>query len=316
MEDTVALDSSKQKEFVKGIKKLLKKKDKNDKENENKEKTKGGKVVKKKPKRGLVYLSHIPHGFYEHQMTEYFKQFGVVTNVRVIRSKRTGNSKGFAFVEFKDPTVAEIVAETMNNYLMGKRLLKAEIIPPEKQRKALRKHWNNSNNPGQEARLKMKKLQNAHKTEEEELKIARKLLAGVNKTKKKLSELGINYDFFTPVDMPEILKSNVQGTETVENKQPLKTKKEDAKNKKIKLEEKVSIKNVAVVKKKAKTDDKKTIKSVESVQMKKENSIKPKSEVKEQKVKQKLISDVKETKKNFVKVNKKPQGLTVKRKNK
>lgn len=57
-------------------------------------------------------------------MTQYFKQFGVVTNARVIRSKRTGNSKGFAFVEFKEPAVAEIVAETMNNYLMGKRLIK------------------------------------------------------------------------------------------------------------------------------------------------------------------------------------------------
>lgn len=57
-------------------------------------------------------------------MTQYFKQFGAVSNVRVIRSKRTGNSKGFAFVEFKQPAVAEIVAETMNNYLMGKRLLK------------------------------------------------------------------------------------------------------------------------------------------------------------------------------------------------
>lgn len=60
-------------------------------------------------------------------MTQYFKQFGMVTNVRVIRSKRTGNSKGFAFVEFKEPAVAEIVAETMNNYLMGKRLIKGNL---------------------------------------------------------------------------------------------------------------------------------------------------------------------------------------------
>lgn len=62
--------------------------------------------------------------FLQHQMTEYFKQFGMVTNVRVVRSPRTGRSKGFAFVEFREPAVAEIVAETMNNYLMGKRLIK------------------------------------------------------------------------------------------------------------------------------------------------------------------------------------------------
>lgn len=60
-------------------------------------------------------------------MSQYFQQFGMVTNVRVIRSKKTGNSKGFAFVEFKDPEVAQVVAETMNNYLMGKRLLKGTV---------------------------------------------------------------------------------------------------------------------------------------------------------------------------------------------
>lgn len=65
---------------------------------------------------------------FQHQMTQYFKQFGVVTNARVIRSKRTGNSKGFAFVEFKEPAVGQIVAETMNNYLMGKRLIKGKVL--------------------------------------------------------------------------------------------------------------------------------------------------------------------------------------------
>lgn len=57
-------------------------------------------------------------------MKEYFKQFGVVTRIRIARSKKTGVSKGYAFIEFKEPEVAKIVSETMNNYLMDKRLLK------------------------------------------------------------------------------------------------------------------------------------------------------------------------------------------------
>lgn len=61
-------------------------------------------------------------------MTQYFKQFGVVTNARVIRSKKTGRSKGHAFVEFKNTDVAQVVAETMNNYLMGKRLIKGKVL--------------------------------------------------------------------------------------------------------------------------------------------------------------------------------------------
>lgn len=44
------------------------------------------------------------------------------------RSKKTGRSRGFAFIEFKEPEVAKIAAETMDNYLMLKRLLKGTFI--------------------------------------------------------------------------------------------------------------------------------------------------------------------------------------------
>ena len=39
---------------------------------------------------------------------------------------QTGNSKGYAFVEFESKDVAKIVAETMNNYLFGERLLECK----------------------------------------------------------------------------------------------------------------------------------------------------------------------------------------------
>ncbi|XP_026737161.1 MKI67 FHA domain-interacting nucleolar phosphoprotein [Trichoplusia ni] len=241
MEEIVALDSKKQKKFVKsikGIKKLIKKNEgkpevpKKEEKVELPQKTFSMKLNgspvqhKKRKERGLVYLSHIPHGFYEHQMTQYFKQFGVVTNARVIKSKRTGNSKGCAFVEFKEPAVGQIVAETMNNYLMGKRLIKAEYIPPEKQKlKAFRKHWNAVNNPSSQARLKMKKIINTDKDEKGDLQKARQLLSNLTKTKKRLSKLGINYDFFTPVDVPEgLVNKTVKEEKEVSEEKPSKTK--------------------------------------------------------------------------------------------
>ena len=51
--------------------------------------------------RGIVYFSHLPHGFYEKELRQFLGQFGSVTNLRLGRSKRTGGSKGFAFVEFR-----------------------------------------------------------------------------------------------------------------------------------------------------------------------------------------------------------------------
>lgn len=87
----------------------------------------------KKDDRGVVFIKHLPHGFFEQQLKNYFEQFGTVTRLRLARSKRTGSSKGYAFVEFEYPEVAQVAAETMDNYLMFKKLVKAAYIPPEKQ---------------------------------------------------------------------------------------------------------------------------------------------------------------------------------------
>ena len=46
-------------------------------------------------------------------MRQFFEQFGVVTNLRLGRSKKTGKSCGFAFVEFKYMEVAKV------NYCLG-----------------------------------------------------------------------------------------------------------------------------------------------------------------------------------------------------
>ncbi|KAG5945452.1 hypothetical protein E4U53_006700 [Claviceps sorghi] len=78
---------------------------------------------------GVVYIGRIPHGFYEHQMRQYLSQFGPVTRVRLSRNKKTGASKHFAFVEFEESSTAEIVAKTMDNYLLFGHILKCKIIP-------------------------------------------------------------------------------------------------------------------------------------------------------------------------------------------
>lgn len=41
---------------------------------------------------GVIYLGHIPHGFYENQIQDFFSQFGTVNKVRLSRSKKVGGS--------------------------------------------------------------------------------------------------------------------------------------------------------------------------------------------------------------------------------
>jgi nucleolar protein 15 len=75
--------------------------------------------------------SRVPRGFFEPQMKKYFNQFGRVLNLRLSRNKKTGASKHYAFVEFASAEVADIVARTMNNYLMFGHILKCSLIPKE-----------------------------------------------------------------------------------------------------------------------------------------------------------------------------------------
>ena len=82
-------------------------------------------------KPGVVYVGRIPHGFYEHEMRQYFSQFGDISRLRLARNKKTGSSRHWAFIEFKSASVANIVAGTMDNYLMFNHILKCKVVPKE-----------------------------------------------------------------------------------------------------------------------------------------------------------------------------------------
>lgn len=43
-------------------------------------------------------LSNIPHGFFEGQMESFFRQFGVLKNLRLVRSRRV--SRGALWILF------------------------------------------------------------------------------------------------------------------------------------------------------------------------------------------------------------------------
>uniref|UniRef100_V9KVN0 MKI67 FHA domain-interacting nucleolar phosphoprotein-like protein n=1 Tax=Callorhinchus milii TaxID=7868 RepID=V9KVN0_CALMI len=141
---------------------------------------------------GVIYLGHVPKGFFEPQIKKYFSQFGTVNRVRLSRSKKTGNSKGYAFVEFDCDEVARIVAETMNNYLFGERLLKCQVLPPEKIHPQLFK--------GSE-KLFTKPIYpavgryNKKRNQKDQEKMATNLIEKEGRLRKRLAEKGIDYDF-------------------------------------------------------------------------------------------------------------------------
>lgn len=135
---------------------------------------------------------------------------------------QTGGSKGYAFIEFDCVEVAKIVAETMNNYLMGERIIKCEyhsaphcgvsreacdrtdvhaavdsslpghVMPPEKVHEKL------FDGSGREFKMPQNpavKRYNKRRTEEQIAEMTKKLLQKENKLRKRLAAHGIDYDF-------------------------------------------------------------------------------------------------------------------------
>ncbi|XP_067128163.1 uncharacterized protein [Centruroides vittatus] len=135
-------------------------------------------------KSGVMYVGHLPHGFYEEELKSFFSQFGAINRVRVVRSRKTGRSKGYAFVEFKYEDVAKIAIETMNNYLLYNKILKCSYVENTKN------FWQNSL---VSSVMMNKQRHNCVKSKHSLLKRKNKILNKIDKNVNALAALGIKY---------------------------------------------------------------------------------------------------------------------------
>ena len=142
----------------------------------------------------VLYIGHVPHGFYEDQMRAYFGQFGEVTRLRLSRNKKTGKSKHYAYCEFKHPEVAAIVAESMDNYLLFESVLKVRLMSEEEVHPEL---WKGANRKFKAVpwRRNARETHDKVRTDAEMAKRETKLIAGERARKRKIEKAGIEYDF-------------------------------------------------------------------------------------------------------------------------
>merc|ERR1711879_499256 len=147
---------------------------------------------------GVIYIGHVPHGFYESQMKKYFSQFGKVLAIKVSRSKKNGKSKGYAFVKFQYAAVAKTVAETCHNYLFFNKLLKCEYKKPEEVNKDtfFNYKWKPNNKP--------KRLHNSAKTDAKVEQSAQRTTRRQAAKLKKLKEMGVDLELSDIVSSPPV----------------------------------------------------------------------------------------------------------------
>jgi nucleolar protein 15 len=142
---------------------------------------------------GTIYLGHIPHGFFEKQMHSYFSQFGTITRLRLSRNRRTGKSKHYGWVEFQSKDVAEIVAETMDGYLIHPHRMVCKVVEVDDN------VWKGANKVFKKipwVRINREKLE-GKRTKEKWEDLAKKDEERMEKRMQKIKDLGIEYEFPT-----------------------------------------------------------------------------------------------------------------------
>jgi len=142
----------------------------------------------------VLYLGHVPHGFYEDQMNGFFSQFGNVSRLRLSRNKKTGKSKHYAFIEMESAEVAQVVAETMDKYFLSGQQLQCHIIPSDKVHERMFAGAGRKFRPIP-WRTVARKRHNAPKSAEQREAQTARLSAKTAKKRKQMEELGIEYDF-------------------------------------------------------------------------------------------------------------------------
>ncbi|XP_005348333.1 MKI67 FHA domain-interacting nucleolar phosphoprotein [Microtus ochrogaster] len=158
---------------------------------------------------GVIFVGHLPAIFSESHLYDYFTQFGTISRFRLSRSKRTGNSRGYGFVEFESEDVAKIVAETMDNYLFGARLLSCKFMPPEKVHEDLFKEWDV---PFHQPLFPAVNRYNQKRGHSQLLKMEYRFRKKEKLLRKKLAKKGIDYSFPSLV-LPNPKKGASQGTQ-------------------------------------------------------------------------------------------------------
>ncbi|EAA11614.4 AGAP006090-PA [Anopheles gambiae str. PEST] len=99
------------------------------KEPKKEKKAKQPAKISNKKGSGIVFIKHLPKGFYEDELRQFFEQFGEVMRVAVARSRKTQRSKGYGYVQFRFYEVADIAASAVNNYMMFNSVLKTSLLP-------------------------------------------------------------------------------------------------------------------------------------------------------------------------------------------
>ncbi len=77
-----------------------------------------------------IYVGHLSFNITEDELREVFAEYGEVSSVTLITDKRTGESKGFGFIEMPVQSVAEAVIQSLDGHSVNGRDIKVNQARP------------------------------------------------------------------------------------------------------------------------------------------------------------------------------------------
>ncbi|CAN0915813.1 Heterogeneous nuclear ribonucleoprotein 1 [Linum grandiflorum] len=94
---------------------------------------------------GKLFIGGISWDTDEERLNEYFTNYGEVVEVVIMRDRATGRARGFGFVVFADPVVAERVI--MDKHVIDGRTVEAKKVVPRDDKHILNRNIS-TNSPG------------------------------------------------------------------------------------------------------------------------------------------------------------------------
>ena len=73
-----------------------------------------------------IYVGNLSYEVSESDLEQAFGEFGQVTSVNIIKDRRTGESKGFGFVEMSEVSAGQTAIKEMNGKELKGRELKVD----------------------------------------------------------------------------------------------------------------------------------------------------------------------------------------------
>lgn len=185
----------------------------------------------------VIYIGHLPALFGEFELLSLLKQFGgTITHVRISRSEKTGNSRGYAFIRILESEIASIIVNTLSGYLLfsqksigtHKRFV-CHIVPPEKVHPRLFLKRTCAIAMSKARKQQKLLLSKQSKSLSKLSAVNEKLLQQEQKKRMKIKEAGIDYDFpgyekksLSPSTTTISSPSTVKGSDSSKKNEPAK----------------------------------------------------------------------------------------------